>query len=947
MALMAAHNVTLAQNSSMQGRAFWVTFFQNYGGTGGCNDNSNPQLKIVISCDQAASGTVSNPVTKSSFSFSIGSGGGVDTVLVPVSQAYLTASESNAQKNRGLFVQSNVPVSVSAYNIKTSSFDASLVLPEEALETDYYILSHPGDPYGNNFCFRSCFALVATEDSTTVDITPSCATAGGKTAGSTFSIELNKGESYLVMAGSNKLDLSGTLVKARHCKRIAVFGGAGKSAVLYGSCAVSYDHLYEQLIPIRHWGYRYISLPSLYAKGQQRKAEMIKVVAAYSSTAVRCNGRTKFLTNPGQSDTFYTTTDAVIVASKPIAVAQFDISSACDQSTASAYADPMMVCLSPVTSFLNAMSIGVDKINTSDQTFINILTLTAFRDSFKIDGLSPTFSWKKVLKDSSYSYLQMDSLTSGKHDLHSSYGFSAVQYTYNNLGAYGFNCGFSARTPTLQPMLNSAVVYGPEVNACPYAPLNFDANAFNPAYSVWQWQFLDGQDTVMKSTQNFAYNYRHSGLSKVRLVARKSNNGLCNGEAYSYDSILYAVKVLEGVKPTYSRSRMSACKDSVIRISVNSIDQIKANTYFWVYNYNDTVYHDSAITRPLKPHNSFVFSFVDSQQCVGVDTFLIDALNTGQAQIESDRSTKVCADSTIRVWVSAADLKNAASYFWIYNHKDSILQNDSLKRPSAGNDIFELVLTDTNACINRDTMAFESIKPPDFNFASATGVCLHDTLVLAPAVFTNYFPLKYQWTLNDTLTKDSGDNFSLIGRYDSKIKLSVSNPYGCSHADTISVRLWPLPVFSILSKSEYSEKDSVFLSIDKVLKSYDWFNGAGGRDNRFLASALGQPGNYLLWCLGTDSNGCKNSDTVEIVLKKSSGVQSLKLNGVSIYPNPANSILHIDLKQPENISIISPEGKTVIQLELKAGINDISLNEFSPGLYMVLFNEGTFVFLRE
>jgi hypothetical protein len=258
--------------------------------------------------------------------FSIGTGGGVDTVLVPVSQGYVTGSEATSSRNMGLLITANDTISVSAQNTKQYSCDATLVYPIEALGTDYRVFSHISDQAGNNACYRSTFLIVATENGTTVDITPTVATSGGKAANTLFSVTLNKGETYMVKSSTNKNDLSGTLIQAKDCKKIAVFSGNNRASVLYGSntsCGSSYDQLWEQLMPINTWGKKFIVIPTIYQKGKQRKADMIRVVSSLNSTVVRVNGRAKVLSTAGMSDTFFIPSNALIVANKPIGVCQY------------------------------------------------------------------------------------------------------------------------------------------------------------------------------------------------------------------------------------------------------------------------------------------------------------------------------------------------------------------------------------------------------------------------------------------------------------------------------------------------------------------------------------------------------------------------------------------------------------------------------------------------
>jgi hypothetical protein len=338
LALLFSSNVKAQdQELSTLGKKFWLTFMENIG-TG----TTIYQYKVVISGNRAVTGTIRNIRQNTSQSFSLPTGGGVTTVLFTAGVGVTSGSENTSDRDRGLFVESSDTVAVSAQSTRDFSADAALIYPVEALGVDYRIVSYPGDNrsgFGTNANYRSTCAIVATEDNTVIDITPTCATEGGRAAGTAFSITLQRGETYHIRANSRLLDLSGTLIQARDCKKIAVFGGANRSSIVHSSCGsgtTSFDHLYEQMMPINIWGKRFAFIPSIWSATNVRRVEMVRVVTSQNSTVVRMNGRTKVLSNAGMTDTFYIQTNAggrpegIITANKPIAVCQFLLSERCD-----------------------------------------------------------------------------------------------------------------------------------------------------------------------------------------------------------------------------------------------------------------------------------------------------------------------------------------------------------------------------------------------------------------------------------------------------------------------------------------------------------------------------------------------------------------------------------------------------------------------------------------
>ncbi len=147
----------------------------------------------------------------------------------------------------------------------TNANDASMLLPEEALRTDYVIASFVAQ------LEPSYFDVIAIEDDTVVTWTPLVgATAGNGfpidpvKAGKTGEIHMNRFDEARIAASSEdepnvlNRDVSGTIVHAN--KPIWVVGASRCSRIPNGKEAC--DHLQEQMLPIDYWGNTYVGAPS-------------------------------------------------------------------------------------------------------------------------------------------------------------------------------------------------------------------------------------------------------------------------------------------------------------------------------------------------------------------------------------------------------------------------------------------------------------------------------------------------------------------------------------------------------------------------------------------------------------------------------------------------------------------------------------------------------------
>ncbi|MBT8402169.1 MAG: hypothetical protein KJO98_16955, partial [Rhodothermia bacterium] len=173
-------------------------------------------------------------------------------------------------------VTSTFDVAIVARNSEPGTRDEALALPTELLGQEYYVLTVKPDPSG--FGVKSLFAVVATQDGTTVTIEG--------LAASLPSVNLDRGEGVLVR---NYDDSSGThviankkvvLANGNDCTRIPYYGGRYCS------------HVYEISLPVSRWGTEYAAAAHThglygYAAVPQKR---YLIVASQDGTTLSVNG---------------------------------------------------------------------------------------------------------------------------------------------------------------------------------------------------------------------------------------------------------------------------------------------------------------------------------------------------------------------------------------------------------------------------------------------------------------------------------------------------------------------------------------------------------------------------------------------------------------------------------------------------------------------------------
>lgn len=370
-----------------------------------CNYNTVTN-KLII----AASGATSGEVTFKGVitPFSVAAGG--QAVIALDLAAVLTSNELVEAK--GIHVTALSPVSVHVVSENAHSADGYLALPTPGLGTKYYVMS-----YASTGDTGSEFAVVATQNATTVSINPSAAGAT-RPAGVAFTVNLNAGETYQLVNLANA-DMTGTLVTSD--KPIAVFSGHLCANVPsdVGYC----DYLVEQLPDVSLWGKTFHTSPF---SGRTRYT--LRVIASQDGTtfATVPAGLVGTL-NAGQFVDVVLTGAAEFVSSNPVLMAQFMHGYADDSAWKG---DPSMVLVTPAEMGLNDATFGVHGLAGTIGGYMNIVTETSSLASLTLDNVAVnTALFTPIGGASLYSQATIP-LASGAHTLLGTVPYSALVYGY-------------------------------------------------------------------------------------------------------------------------------------------------------------------------------------------------------------------------------------------------------------------------------------------------------------------------------------------------------------------------------------------------------------------------------------------------------------------------------------------------------------------------------------
>ena len=531
--LFGMHAPAGAQTPSTEGRDFWVTFLRADEPSGG------PEiLTLTISAHDSCEITITNTQNSYSTTFSVGANSNtkISTSDAPDGAASFTNADCYSMNSEqasmftALHVTSTKDISLFAGNYRDKSFDAANILPTTALLDDYLIQTYPPSAHADN-AQGSHFAIVATEDNTVVDYSLTAKSVNNKIGAQT--VTLNKGQVWYVWTGEkegNDADLSGTTVKARNGKKIAVFQGCPHTNLPYKMR--DRDHLFSQAMPTAYWGTEFGITSSM-----NHRRDVIAVMAINDGTQVFINDKEgdKILvhtfnfnsSDPQESKRYWTfeigaeeaysthksspytgklpepliaDSSCFLTTSCPAGVHLFMVSNTYDEATPThdngSISDPAMLWISPIEQVIREISFSTYPDGT-DIHFMNIVTTTA--DTANVIWTDEAnkkhrigSSFQPIMGNSDYSFARL-AINDGSHHLKGNIGFLAHVYGFGERCSYAYSCGSSTvqRSITFNglPLMQDSIFSG---RFCVDEEIDMKLNLGSNDYQNVLWDFGDG-----------------------------------------------------------------------------------------------------------------------------------------------------------------------------------------------------------------------------------------------------------------------------------------------------------------------------------------------------------------------------------------------------------------------------------------------------------------------
>ena len=496
-----------AQNST-QGKEFWFSYMKNgykYNGT----INGWVSNTVMISAKRACTGTIKKAHDSwEGVPFSV-EANGITYIEIPESYAYNEGNEEEVDK-QSLVLYSTDTVSVYIANIATYSFDASFILPVESLGSEYIIQCGPqsiSEGYEGD-SETSAFLIIAVEDNTVVDITPSIATLYSL-PNVTKTVTLNSGETYFVSADheSDFRDLSGSTVFVRNGKKVAVFNGNTLTCIP-GDVGNGRDHIFEQALPFDSWGNQFVVTSSA-----TRARDLVKITSSADGNVVKRNGSVVATLDYGGSFEFWLMASegsSFIETSEPSVVYLYNTTGEEPyEPLGSKNGDPSMVWIPPVEQRIGEITFCTFNSDYEFATivdqFVNVIVEKKDIGEVYFDGvLIPSDDFQPVNGNDGFYFIRKQ-ITHDTHHLACESGLIAHVYGFGNARGYAYCVGANVLALNSKLYVNGlwSGSYRDGLYLCIGEKVDFEVKTNYPINEV-VWDF-DGEHGAVGTSSAFLY----------------------------------------------------------------------------------------------------------------------------------------------------------------------------------------------------------------------------------------------------------------------------------------------------------------------------------------------------------------------------------------------------------------------------------------------------------
>ncbi|WP_212006460.1 gliding motility-associated C-terminal domain-containing protein [Chitinophaga sp. HK235] len=677
-------------DSSNRGTRFWVGYGHHQFFTG---DNSQ-QMVLYLNAKDSSNVTVKINGTTWERTYHIPANTTITTETMPKIGMNDARLLDEGWSDRGISIESDVPIVAYAHIYGSAASGATMLLPVGTYAYDYYAISSRQNYSTDTY---SWFYVMAEYDNTTVEITPSVPTLGGRPAKQTFTVTLNRGEVYQVLGalkdGSEGYDITGSHVKSivnsdGKCYPMAVFSGSSRTGIgCGGSTGSSGDNHIQQNFPSQAWGKKYLTAPTSNGSGANSlMTNIYRIMVKDPTTDVKLNGTSLLPVNliDNRYYQYESNTADYVEANQPVMVAQY-MSSSGNCPNTSGDGDPEMIYLSPLEQGIKAVGLYRTNLESIRTNYLTLIIPTGGLSSLLIDG--------STIYDYTYPHPNLNGYTvvvkrwmaaPAQCNVSADSAFTAITYGLGSVESYGYNAGTLVKNLNILPGFSNVLNPTSGSNntyTCVKTPFRFsmlipvkptaitwklsEVKNLAPAVDVLQNNPVPVDSIVANERKYYRYvlpdDYVFSVPGTYNVPIRISHPDIesCSN---SFEAVL-PIKVIPAPVVDFTTT-YSGCVGDVAQFVGNATTSNNVAISKWTWNFGDATNgyrKDTTKTFSTPGIYKVKLNIVAAEGCIGDTTKEVEVYAPGVAVLVKDSMT-VCSGSDVSLAVK--DPEAGVLYNW-------------------------------------------------------------------------------------------------------------------------------------------------------------------------------------------------------------------------------------------------------------------------------------------
>ncbi len=707
----------------MLGTDFWMMFLKQFDGS--VEDGMSINCFFVLTAAEESDVTISYSATGWDTLVTVPAGGAV-RVSVPDDQSPTHHFGAKIDSS-AWHIQATAPISVTAYNDINYSYDATAILPTDALRTYYITQVYQAFPHGPEV------GIVAPYDSTRVWSVLEkniCQDTGFfdravYNAGDTMEFLLMRGQTCLLRNAGwtatqvtwiSECSLNG--LRLHSDKPIAVFQGNNAAYVPYGGDSQAPDHLYDQCIPVEYWGDHFVIEPVIgrqpYTTNTNPQStyhnygDMVRVMAKDDNCHISLDGQEVAVLQSGQIYSFVLSDHPAIL---PASWGMDFYHSPCIELNATS---PVMVCYyitgiyfggSPgdpsvmtVPPIENGVSHAIFKPHNTPVTtqhWINIVTPSVYASQITLDGANIGSLFSTTAGGYSYACIPVSQAT---HTIDAGngifiaylYGLGYAESYLHTVASNTENKPYNVWTQRSEACVGDSITVGimrfdNSLSATWYIDGVWIADAADSLAVVFDSTGTHQIMTVVSPIGDTVYTY----ITVESYNTSYSTATICSGGSY----IWRGQELSAGGNYTDTLSVMGGC-DSVLVLQLKVTPAPVTTTYDTLCQGGTYLWHG----RTLQDEGTYIDTVDGPEGCDSIVTLELSVLTTPQISLTVNED---CNSKKYNI-VSVINPGDEVSPFWTSLPPDSTLDGQQWN---------SIVVSPTSATLY--TLAFDGRCPND------------------------------------------------------------------------------------------------------------------------------------------------------------------------------------------------------------------------------------------